>query len=282
MHARHTEGATTAMAAKRKNEPPSEPTRRSKRAASATRAASAPRDAPRAVNDSEGLSLDQLSAAFAEMLSAGADPYAPAPAVDDEEPLPPGVAPQPDRAGDATSAQADDACEISPRSIIEAILFVGSPDSEGLSSAQLAGLMRGVRPAEVDALVRELNERYSQRGASYKIVDAGKGYRLALRPDLDRVRDKFYGRVRRAKLSQSAIEVLSLVAYHEPLSTEEINRLRGVSSGAILSQLVRRELLRLERTSESRRGVYRTTPRFLSIFGLKTLADLPKSIEPPA
>ncbi len=243
-----------------------------------------------AVDDAHGLSLDQLSAAFAQLLSTGADPYSPAPspvggapeAVADalDEETPEGRVSE---SGElAAQSAAADPGEVTPRGIVEAILFVGSPTAEGLSSAEIAGLMRGVRPAEVDALVKELNALYSQRGAACRIFDSGKGYRLELRPEMDRVRDKFYGRARRAKLSQSAIEVLSLVAYHEPIAAEEIDRLRSAASKAILSQLVRRELLQVERTAGSRQCSYSTTRRFLALFGLESTADLPKSNDSPA
>jgi segregation and condensation protein B len=235
---------------------------------------------PPAGDANAGLSLDQLSAAFAEMLGSGDDPYAPAPPLDDDEPLPPDMASEQQSA--ARESQVD-ACEITPRSILEALLFVGSPDNAPLTSAQIAALMRGVRPSELDAYVRELNTLYEARRAPYYIAPEGAGYRLRLREEFSRIRNKFYGRVRRARLSQAAIEVLSLVAYNEPLGLDDINRLRGTSSGPILGQLVRRQLLQLARTGEKRRGVYSTTPRFLELFGLHSLADLPRSqdLDPP-
>ncbi len=192
------------------------------------------------------MSLDQLSAAFAEMLSGGEDPYSPAPPPEDEEPLLPGL--EAELAAGSKAGQ-QDACEITPRSILEALLFVGIPSGEPLTSEQIARLMRGVRPAEIDAFVGELNALYDSRGTPYYIATDGAGYRMRLRDDFSRVRNKFYGRSRRAKLSQAAIEVLSLVAYHEPLTAEEVNRLRDTSSGSILSQLVRRQLLKLQRTT---------------------------------
>jgi segregation and condensation protein B len=125
--------------------------------------------------------------------------------------------------------------------------------------------------------VSELNALYDGRRTPYHIAAEGAGYRMRLREEFGRVRDKFYGRARRAKLSQAAIEILSLVAYNQPLAAEDVNRLRGTSSGSILSQLVRRQLLKLERTPEHTRGEYTTTDRFLKLFSLESLADLPRS-----
>lgn len=221
--------------------------------------------------ESSGLALDQLSAALAGMLGTGDDPYAVAPDPQPQTETDPGIVGE-----DA----AHESCEITPRSILEAMLFVGSPANEPLSSRQVAALMRGVRPAEIDSLVVELNSDYERRNCPYTIVEQAGGYRLTLRPEYDRLRDKFYGRTRQARLSQAAIEVLAAVAYHEPATAEEINKLRGTASGPVLAQLVRRQLVRLERNEENpRRPVYWTTERFLGLFGLSSLSDLPRSSE---
>jgi segregation and condensation protein B len=172
----------------------------------------------------------------------------------------------------------DDLCPTSPATILEAMLFVGSPSSAPLSATQVAGLMRGVRPAEIDALVRQLNQDYARRRCPYKIVHEGAGYRLKLRDEFSRAREQFYGKSRAARLSQAAIEVLAIVAYNAPVTTEDVGRLRGKPSGHVLLQLVRRQLLRVERDATLPRRVrYSTTPRFLQLFGLESLDELPQS-----
>jgi len=227
-----------------------------------------------------GLSLDDLNAAFAGMLSAGHDPYAsPAPPVEWSDTGGPPAAIAAEAAGPVEVA-ADVACEVTPRSILEAMLFVGSSDNQPLAVERMAGLMRGVRPAEIEELVRELNVQYAASGCPYEIRGEGAGYRMALREEYTRVRDKFYGRVRQARLSPAAVEVLSIIAYNGPQTGDDVARLRGTPSGAILSQLVRRQLLALERPEASpRRARYRTTQRFLDLFGLASLDDLPHSQE---
>lgn len=234
------------------------------------------------VSEADGsLSLDALSQAFAGMLASGEDPYA---------------EPQPEENEDQTTVikaaglaigpksrvsgepSADDACEVSPRSILEAMLFVGNRDNTPLSSQRVAGLMRGVSAAEIDELVKDLNQQYDASGCPYRIYSEADGYRLLLREEYGRIRDKFYGRMRRARLSPAAIEVLSIVAYQGGRTAEEVQRLRGAPSGAILSQLVRRQLLRIERQSDAPRVPrYHTTARFLELFGLESLDDLPHS-----
>lgn len=220
--------------------------------------------------DDQGLSLEDLSQAYAQLIDGGADPYQPEELEDDE----------PDE-GDLGEQVADSgSVEVTPRSILEAMLFVGSSNNEPLSGRVVAGLMRGVSPREIDELVQELNGIYEAEGSPYHIVSAGAGYVLQLRPELSRLREKFYGRVREAKLSQPAIDVLAMVAYRQPITREAVNELRGQSSGAVLSQLVRRELLRIERTEENpRTPQYLTTDRFLDLFGMASLDELPQSQE---
>jgi len=170
----------------------------------------------------------------------------------------------------------DPDCEISPRSILESMLFAGHPENEPLTSEQVAFLMRGVRPQEIDDLIAELNVAYAAEGAAYTIISDGAGYRLALIDELAGLRDKFHGRVRDAKLTQAAIDVLAVVGYNQGATLDDVDKLRGKPSGAILSQLVRRQLLRLERSTEKPRVTrYYTTDRFLQLFGLTALDELP-------
>ena len=221
------------------------------------------------------LSLQQLSDAFAGMMLA---PGETSPASDEpaeehtagDEPV--------ETAEDVAEPVHDEEGQVSPRTILEAMLFVGNADSTPLGSRQLAALMRGVGPREIDELVRQLNHDYATNNCPYEIVSEGAGYRLALRDSMAGVRNRFHGRVREARLSPVAIEVLAIVAYHQPVTGEEVNDARGRSSGGALSQLVRRQVLRIERASEKPRTVhYFTTDRFLDLFGMQTLEDLPRS-----
>jgi segregation and condensation protein B len=167
-----------------------------------------------------------------------------------------------------------------PLGILEAMLFVGHPRNEPLTAQQAASVMRGVEPDEIHELVGRLNRRYDKQGCPYRIESEGAGYRLALRPEFHPLRDKFYGRVKAARLSQAAIECLALVSYNQPLEREEIDAARGVASAHVLAQLVRRRLLRIERTQTvPRKTLYYTTRRFLTLLGLEKLDDLPQAVD---
>ena len=234
-----------------------------------------------------GLPLDELTQAYAQLIARGDDPYTPLPdpdagpaAILDDE-LEQGDEPaegQADVAEPPDPALPEAECEVSPRTILEAMLFVGHPENQPLTSERVAALMRGVRAPEIDELVVELNRTYDEEGCPYRIESAGAGYRMALRDEFHSLRDVFYGRVKAARLSQAAVDVLAIVAYKQPLTREEVDALRGKPSGGLLSQLVRRQLLRMERSHDQPRlPRFCTTDRFLHLFGLQSLRDLPQS-----
>jgi segregation and condensation protein B len=225
-----------------------------------------------AVTDDQGVSLDQLSQAYAQLLGKGEDPYEPS-----AEPRELEVVEVIEQA-DATTP--DDACELCPRSIVEAILFVGHPRNEPMTAQQIAALMRGVPAREIDELISELNQQYLARGHAYHVASVDAGYRLELREEFWSMRNVFYGRVREARLSQAAVDVLAIVAYQQGLTRSEIDDRRGRPCGALLTQLVRRRLLRIERpATKPRTARYYTTDRFLELFGLASLQELPQSLE---
>lgn len=227
-------------------------------------------------DDDQGISLDELSEAYAELLSQGDDPYHETPKEED-------AGEQSDAGEIAEDEEPEaevDTCEVSPSSILEAILFVGTPDNAPLTNKEVATLMRGVRPQEIDDLVAELNKAYDEQGTPYTIVSDGPGYRLVLRDEYKTVANRFYGKTKDARLSQAAVDVLAVVAYNQPIGRKEIDDVRGKPSGALLTQLVRRELLAVQRTdTKPRRTNYVTTERFLRVFGLENIDELPRSQE---
>jgi segregation and condensation protein B len=140
--------------------------------------------------------------------------------------------------------------------------------------------MRGVSPSEIDAAVTELNAMYDEDRAPYLIEGPSAGYGLVIRAEFQRMRDKFYGTIREAKLSPAAMEVLSIIAYNQPITTERINELRDAPNGAAISTLVRRKIVRLDRPNGgSAKPHYSTTDRFLKLFELNSLDELPRSEE---
>lgn len=232
------------------------------------------------------LSIERINAAFAQMLGQ--------PAPDQPQLQRQGIAGAEAEAlraaGVPAAPTAPDPCEISPRTIAEAVLFVGSPDGGWRTAEELAALMRGVSPAEVRQAIAELNNHYDRDAAPYAIECSASGYRLSLRPEMHRMRDKFHGRIKEFRLTPDALEVLAVVAYQQPVDAAEVDRLRGKASGGLLATLVRRGLVRLSRAagpthrdasevSSRAPAVYRTTDRFLRVFSLADPEQLPRVAE---
>jgi segregation and condensation protein B len=215
------------------------------------------------------LSLSRLRDAFAAMLGGSAT----------EKPAHQSSRDSPKLGHGSFGETALRACEVNPRTVVEAMLFVGRPDNGPLSGRELAAAMRGVSPSEIDAAIGELNAMYDADGAPYRIEQNHGGYRLVLRDEFQRMRDKFYGRVKEARLSPAVLEVLSILAYNQPATAEHLSELRGAPSGAALSTLVRRRLVKLERVKEPGSPQYSTTERFLKLFGLESLEALPRAEE---
>lgn len=171
--------------------------------------------------------------------------------------------------------QQDDRVTLTPERIVESILFVGTPDNSPVSGRLIASLIRGVSPNEVDQYVSKLNEQYRQDLCPYRIGKEPLGYRMVLREAFQGIRSRFYGQVREVKLSQVVIDTLAVVAFHQPIAREEVEKFMGRPSGGNLNQLIRRNLLSLEVKSKTEK-YYRTTERFLDFFGMESLEDLPQ------
>jgi segregation and condensation protein B len=160
--------------------------------------------------------------------------------------------------------------------IVEALLFVGGVP---LTPERAAETVRGLTADQFRQAIETLNRSYRQQGRPYRIQVQGHGYVLALVSRYRPVLEKLYGNNRVARLSPQAIDVLSLVAYRQPATKQEIDSLRGADCGSLLRQLVRRGLIAVVQRGESgqREVTYGTTPRFLELFHLSSLDDLPQT-----
>lgn len=165
--------------------------------------------------------------------------------------------------------------QVTPKQVIEAALFVGGSP---ITAKKLCSLLRGsFQPDVIEQLIDELNVEYSAQERPYEIRLGDGGYRLELRPEFDRLRQRVFGMgPREVKLSQEVLEVLAVVAYRQPLNAQEIEAVKP-NSGNVLRQLIRRDLVGITRGERKRSDVtYHTTERFLSLFGLGSLDELPR------
>jgi segregation and condensation protein B len=160
--------------------------------------------------------------------------------------------------------------------IVEAMLFVGGSPLT-LERAQTA--IRGLTEDQFAEYLQTLNRDYRHQGRPYAIQAQPPGHVLVLRSRYRPVVERLFGQVKEARLSLPALDVLSLVAYRQPVTKPEVDSLRGAESGGLLRQLVRRGLIAVVQRGEAgqREISYGTTPRFLELFKLSSLDDLPQT-----
>jgi segregation and condensation protein B len=223
-----------------------------------------------------GLSIDRLAQAFAAMMGGGEAATAAADTVVRVD-----ASPDLDEAEAATDD--DTPCPVTPLSILEAVLFVGQPGGRPVSSGTVAGLIRGVPPEEVDELAAELQRRCLAENRPYEVVFVEAGWIMRLRPEFARFGSVLEGRAKLLRLDAEALDVLALVAWNQPVPRDRLVELGCDARPAVLRQLVRRGLLELDKpAAEGDSPLYRTTPKFLELFRLESLADLPDPTAPPA
>jgi segregation and condensation protein B len=185
-------------------------------------------------------------------------------------------------AGDRLAMPAESAEAVDPAApppierIVEALLFVGGAP---VTAARACETIRGLTEAQFLQAVDGLNREYRRQGRPYAIQARNGGYVLALRPRFRDVVERLHGGQREARLSPAAIDALALVAYRQPVTKAEIDGVRGAESGALLRQLVRRGLVAVVQRGDAhqRQVYYGTTQRFLDLFQLRSLDDLPQT-----
>lgn len=159
---------------------------------------------------------------------------------------------------------------------LEAVLLLAHEPLPSRKLSQYANLADGT---EALTLIRHLNRLYDAEGRAFRVEQLAGGFLLLTRPALaDWVR-RLAGTPPEVRLSSPALETLAVVAYRQPVLRAEVEAIRGVACGEIIRQLMERDLVRIAGRSEElgRPFLYGTTNRFLQVFGLAHLDDLPSS-----
>ena len=155
---------------------------------------------------------------------------------------------------------------------LEACLFaVSEPQTIASLSAAL-----GVDVGRVEAGMEALRDRQMRSGSGIRLVEVGEGWQLRTEPRMAGWVAAVRGG-RPFRLSKPALETLAIVAFRQPVAKGAVDDIRGVDSGGILRSLLERGLVKLAGRSEEpgRPMLYGTTPAFLTLFGMRSLADLP-------
>jgi len=159
---------------------------------------------------------------------------------------------------------------------LEAVLFLAREPMNSRKLAQIAGLADGT---EARTLVRRLNRWYDESGSAFRAEELAGGFQLMSRPKFGPWLRRMVQSPIELRLSGPAQETLAVVAYRQPVLRAEIEAIRGVDCGEILRQLMDRDLVRTAgRANELGRPYrYATTKRFLQVFGLRHLDELPRA-----
>lgn len=164
------------------------------------------------------------------------------------------------------------------KTIVEALLFVApSP----MTPAKLSRAIGGTSAKEVRQALKVLGEELNEIERSFELVEVAGGYQLMTRPEYEPYLRRFKKERDSARLSPAALESLAIIAYRQPILRADVENLRGVGCGPILRSLMEKRLVKITGRAEvlGRPALYATTPQFLDHFGLKSLADLPRSLE---
>lgn len=157
---------------------------------------------------------------------------------------------------------------------IEAMLFV-SP--QPVSVQELAACL-GLSVRRVEEAIDAIREVYS-RGHGLTLLFVAGGWQMATSPDLSDVVEKFADSVamQKVRLSRAALETLSVIAYNQPVTRSEIENIRSVRCDRVVDTLLKHGLIRVAGRKKSLGSplLFRTTDRFLEIFGLGGISSLP-------
>ncbi len=171
---------------------------------------------------------------------------------------------------------ASDTREVTVESVIEAVLFASD---EPITLNKL-GMVVELTGKQVRTAIETLNERYQEHGHAFRIETIAGGFQMLTLSGYESWLRKLVRARGDGKLSPAALETLAVVAYKQPAIRADIEAIRGVASGEILRSLMVKGLVKIVGRAEiiGRPMLYGTTRKFLEVFGLNTLKDLP-SIE---
>ncbi|MBV8781727.1 MAG: SMC-Scp complex subunit ScpB [Phycisphaerae bacterium] len=160
--------------------------------------------------------------------------------------------------------------------LLEALLF-GS--QHPLTAGRLAELMSLQTTKPIRKAIRALNEQYEATNRSFRIEQVAGGFQMLSLPKYGEVLRKLHQREIDAKLTKAALETLAIIAYKQPILRANVEAIRGVACGETIRSLMEKHLVKIDGRAEEpgRPILYGTTKRFLELFGLNSLKDLPQS-----
>lgn len=215
-----------------------------------------------------------MAVAAGEARAAARPPEGPTVQPPDSEARAAAIPPMAAPAGPVLQAGSGPGGDVAPAQVIEALLFASDTP---LSAARLAELAGSGSAASVRQHIAELNERYAAAGLSFSIEAIAGGFQMMTRPQFRPWLARLNQQRAQMRLSPAALETLAIVAYKQPIIRADVEAIRGVACGEVLNRLREMGLVRIVGRAEivGRPMLYGTTRRFLDVFGLADLDDLP-------
>jgi len=179
-----------------------------------------------------------------------------------------------DDAKPADQAELDAEPAATVESVIEAILFASD---EPLTDSRIANIVE-TTGKQVRQSIKALNERYESNNHAFRIEQIAGGYQMLTLTSYNHWLKKMLRARSDTKLSPAAMETLAIIAYKQPIIRADIEAIRGVAVGEVIRSLMYKGLVKIVGRAEvlGRPMLYGTTKKFLGIFGLNSLKDLPK------
>jgi segregation and condensation protein B len=168
--------------------------------------------------------------------------------------------------------------DVTMEAVVEAVLFASD---EPLSAERLVNIVEAGSVKQIRVCIESLNKKYEEGGFSFRIEQIAGGYQMMTLSEFNYWLKKLV-RVRAdTKLSPAALETLAIIAYKQPVIRADIEAIRGVASGEVIRNLMFKGLVKMVGKAEvlGRPMLYGTTKKFLDVFGLGTLKDLPTAEE---
>ncbi|MGD0077422.1 MAG: SMC-Scp complex subunit ScpB [Sedimentisphaerales bacterium] len=162
-------------------------------------------------------------------------------------------------------------------SVVEAVLFASD---EPLTATRLADIV-GTNVKQLRKHIDDLNEKYKTNNNAFRIEQIAGGYQLLTLNGYNHWLKKLVRARDEGTLSQAALETLAIIAYKQPIIRADIEAIRGVAAGDMIRNLMYKGLVKIVGRAEvvGRPMLYGTTKKFLEIFMLNSLNDLPKAEE---
>ncbi len=165
--------------------------------------------------------------------------------------------------------------EITTQQVLEAILFTADTP---LTLPKIVSLLGVGTARDVKKHIESLNQRYVSQGATFRIEKIAGGYQMLTLPQFNTWLRRLRQSRQDSRFSAAALETLSVVAYKQPVTRADIEAIRGVAAGEMLNRLRELNLVKIVGRAEDvgRPMLYGTTKRFLEVFGLASLDELPQ------